>query len=105
VIEKYLGYERRSAAAMRFGNGVGAYDARRRSWRRPAESRFLAPGGARNDKELKLTAFGMTKSWGARRSERQRAGLMHGGGGIVDCGAELSYGPGDFFFGDYGGWG
>ena len=29
--------------------------------------------------------------------------LMQRGGGFVYCGAELIDGPGDFFFGDYGG--
>ena len=33
------------------------------------------------------------------------AGLRQGGGGFVYGGAELSYGPGDFFFCDYRGWG
>ena len=31
--------------------------------------------------------------------------LMQRGGGFVDCGAELGYRPGDFFFCDYCGWG
>jgi hypothetical protein len=55
--------------------------------------------------KVKQQAGKSARSTRAKAHSLRHAGLRQGGGGFVYCGAELSYGPGDFFFCDYGGWG
>lgn len=86
---------------MRFRNAVGASAVGRCQWRRRQKadsSRLAALGMTKPDKRV--------NDWRDSFDGRAEGGILtQRRGGFVYCGAELIDGPGDFFFGDYGGWG
>lgn len=58
-----------------------------------------------SEKERKTRPNSKAAGESARSTQTKAYELMQTGHGFVYCGAELGYGPGDFFFGDYCGWG